>query len=166
MGDWIEVILEPLEVRTFLSGNVWGADTVAGVAVNDLVIASHHHYHHTPHRHWRHPSHTIAPDALLGHFIGTSSGYGKKADLTLAEDRQGNFSGLLLMDSFAFGTFSPIAHSDGTFNLEAAGNVFVRGTLTGSIVHDESGGTKAMGTYVISNAGARYYGNFTMVKVS
>src|SRR5438309_3069130 len=40
------------------------------------------------HRHWRHPSHTITPEGLIGHFTGTAFG-NERLDVTLTGDATG-----------------------------------------------------------------------------
>src|SRR5438132_3547414 len=94
-------VFECLEARAFLSVSPVGAYTLA--SAREKAVTHTMHLHTPRHRHWRHPSHTVTPTVLLGHFAGTSSGvFSKKADLTGTTTNWGHFAGSLLMDGFIF----------------------------------------------------------------
>src|SRR4030081_2672797 len=81
------------------------------------------------HRHWRHPSHTVAPDALIGSYSGSMTGrFGTSPmSMTLARNGTGGYS---LSVPFMFTTFDNAlvyAYSDGTILI--GGNIMVSTVL-------------------------------------
>ena len=114
------------------------------------------------HRHWRHPSHTVTPEGLIGHFTGTAFG-NERLDVSLTGDATG-VSGSVTSAGEPFVNAGVTAYSDGTFIIFAGGPVSslqLRGyrsvraksvRLSGSVlIHI---GTNLQGTFSVRRIGA------------
>ena len=117
-------MVEALESRRLMSGA--GAGRIVfpdGLPETLTPPSSHHHYHL---RHHYHSPHTVTPDILFGHFVGTTtrtSFLDTKVELTLGKDVSGKLNGLLLLHGFRFDMdFTVTVYSDEVFYLVGLGN--------------------------------------------
>ncbi len=160
-------VFERLEARMLLSSGGAGADTAFGAGITGEATPPHHHHfrHHFHQRHSYHHPHTVTPDVLLGHFVGTSpDGLEKNIDLTLARDATGKLNGLMLLDGFKFDSdFSATLYTDNTFLIDGFG-VTKHGGLHGSVIHVGTHGTALNGNFGILYAGGGYSGHFSLTK--
>ncbi len=168
--DRSRIAIEPLEARTFFSSGESGADTTFGAGLGAQAAESQHHYrHHLHERHHYHQPHTVSPDVLFGHFMGssTSGAFHDLTDLTLAKDAAGHIGGLLVLyNGFTYDTdFQVTVFSDQTFTLVAAG-VNKRGGLRGYITEHRTHTIVLRGEFGVVNAGSGHRGPFVLAKVS
>ena len=162
-GD-ARVVVEALEPRRFLSGT--------GPLVHRHLIPRYHHG--TIVREWRFPSHTVEPDALVGHFTGTSKQdvpafRGPEPDpsvsLTFTKNSTGDLSGVLLLVGFTFDRIEPIVYSDGAFSVGGSGGTQLV-VLRGVVNKTNASGITLTGTYFSAHAAGLFQGTFTLTEIS